>query len=252
MARSVEPVPLVETAEAESRGRESRLALDGFLVGADRRRDLPLRLLEKAQVVRREEVFLVEVHRLLVLLARVPREPAGREQVAEVVAQRGVARIRLDPLLLGPDPLVQRVARHEVGPVEGRLRPRRRRRRRARGAATARAVCLFTASPPGLRRATSRTRPSRILHVELEIVAAHLLPDLLALPIEILGELLEVVPADVVPESLLGRHVAVEQLVVRGKALGCYGGNRRCVGGRSAGRPPRRGGPSRSAAMPDP
>src|SRR6202022_3167237 len=66
----------------------------------------------------RDEIRLVELHRNLVLLARLLRKPARREKVPEVVAQSRGARIRLHALLLFENPIVQGIPRNEVAAVE--------------------------------------------------------------------------------------------------------------------------------------
>src|SRR5262249_22940173 len=95
--------------------------VDGVLVGGDGLSHRPLRLVEHPEVVRGEEVVLVQLHRQLVLVARLVGKPARREQVAEIVVQVGVVGIRRQALLLLENPVVERVPGGEVLPVEGFL-----------------------------------------------------------------------------------------------------------------------------------
>src|SRR5262249_29909312 len=123
-------LPPEQPPEPEPRGRKPRLPLDGLLVRRDRGSRLALRLAEEPEVVIGDEVALVEPGGDLVLLGRLLREVASREQISEVVVQVRVAGRLDDALLLLGDLVVERISGDEVLPVE---RSRRRLLRRGRG-----------------------------------------------------------------------------------------------------------------------
>src|SRR5262249_45028375 len=156
----------VEATEAETRRRKASVAVHGLLIGRDRLAELRLSLVEQAEVVRGEEMVLVELHRRLVLLARLLREAPRGEKVAEVVAKVSRVRILRDTLLLREDLVVQGIPGDEVLSIERLVRllvacQRNSRREQESGADHLLHVRVSIPVSVSFGLAISRTWPSR-------------------------------------------------------------------------------------------